>query len=314
MTHAFFKALLFLGAGSVIHGVGGEQDIFKMGGLRKHLPITYWSMLAASLAIAAIPPFSGFFSKEEILWGAYTSAPGGIALWLIGVVTAAITSFYIFRLFFLVFHGENRAASSGHTESAAHGQDVANGHGHEFHESPPLMTWPLMILAVLSVTGGWVGEHFNRFLSPVFQQATLVTAEHTPAGGESTEIIFTVVSVIVSLVGIGLAYLLYVRKPALPDLIAKRFGSLYTLVLRKYYVDEIYQFLIVRPLVVGSRFVLWKGIDVGAIDATVNGAARGAKGFGDRFRRIQSGNIRSYAAWVLMGAVLLIVFMITVES
>jgi NADH-quinone oxidoreductase subunit L len=314
MTHAFFKALLFLGAGSVIHAVGGEQDLGKMGGLRKYLPRTYWSMLAACLAIAAIPPFSGFFSKEEILWGAYTSAHGGIAFWLVGVITAALTSFYIFRLFFLVFHGENRAATAGHTEIGTHGPDPGHQHGHRFHESPPLITWPLMILAVLSVVGGWVGERWDHFLGPVFQQAAATATEHVPAGGESTEIIFTVVSVVVSLMGISLAYLLYVRKPELPDAIAANFRHVHTLLVRKYYVDEIYQFFIVRPLVLGSTYLLWKAIDVGTIDGMVNGAARSTRGFGDRLRRMQSGNIRSYAGWVLLGAVVLIAFMVTVES
>lgn len=313
MTHAFFKALLFLGAGSVIHAVGGEQDIGRMGGLRKHLPRTYWSMLAACLAIAAMPPFSGFFSKEEILWGAYISGRGGFAFWLVGLVTAAITSFYIFRLFFLTFHGENRAVVAGHTKIGARGADADHQHAHGFQESPPLMTWPLMILAVLSLTGGWVAKRFNDFLGPVFQQASVAIA-HLPAGENSTEIIFPVVSVVVSLMGISLAYLLYVRKPELPDALAAQFRHFHTLLVRKYYMDEIYQLLIVRPVVAGSTYLLWRAIDAGTIDGMVNGAAKRTRGFGDSLRRMQSGNIRSYAGWVLLGAVVLIAFMVTAES
>ena len=320
MTHAFFKALLFLGAGSVIHGIGGEQDIWKMGGLRKHLPRTYWSMLAACLAIAAIPPFSGFFSKEEILSGAYANPNGGVFFFLVALVTAGITSFYIFRLFFLVFHGENRSAAA-HQEAAETavptddaGHD-SSSHGTHFHESPALMTWPLMILAVLSLCGGWVGSHWKSFLGPVFERAALSTAEPVIPGGQSTELMLTVVSVAVSLCGIGLAYLFYVRKPGLADAFAERLRWVYSLVEHKYYVDEIYRFLIVKPVVVGSTYVLWKAVDVATVDGIVNGAALRARRMGDRLRRMQSGNIRSYAGWVLAGAVLVIVFMImTVES
>jgi NADH-quinone oxidoreductase subunit L len=310
MTHAFFKALLFLGAGSVIHGIGGEQDIWKMGGLKKHLPRTYWTFLAACIAIAALPPFSGFFSKEEILLGAYTSPSRGLIFFLIALATAGITSFYIFRLFFLVFHGENR--SSGVLHDPAHAQATTGVHAAGFHESPPIMTWPLIVLALLSVGGGWVGERWNHFLGPVFQQASAATEQTTP-GGESTALILTIVSVGVSLLGIGLAYLLYVRQPELAEAMAARFHALHTLVTRKYYVDEIYRFLIVRPLVAGSTHLLWKWIDVGAIDGMVNGTARRTRRFGDRLRKMQSGNIRSYAGWVLAGAIFLIAFMISVE-
>ena len=320
MTHAFLKALLFLGAGSVIHGIGGEQDIWKMGGLRKHLPRTYWSMLAACLAIAAIPPFSGFFSKEEILAGAYANPNGGVFFFLVALVTAGITSFYIFRLFFLVFHGENRAEAAQHdsADASAQAHDAGHdslNHGAHFHKSPALMTWPLMILAVLSLCGGWVGGHWRAFLGPVFERAALSAAEPVIPGGESTELILTIVSVAVSLCGIGLAYLFYVHKPGLADEMAERLRPLYTLVEHKYYVDEIYNLLIVRPLVVGSTYILWKAVDVATVDGMVNGAALRARRMGDRLRRMQSGNIRSYAGWVLAGAIVLIVFMImTVES
>ncbi len=310
MTHAFFKALLFLGAGSVIHGIGGEQDIWKMGGLKKHLPRTYWTFLAGCLAIAALPPFSGFFSKEEILLGAYNTPNGGLIFFLIALVTAGITSFYIFRLFFLVFHGENRSSAPSHDD--AHGHAAGDVHGSGFHESPPIMTWPLIVLALLSVGGGWVGAHWERFLGPVFQQASL-SAERTTPGGESTELMLTVASIGISLLGIGLAYLLYVHKPELPEAIAGHFRALHTLVSQKYYVDEIYRTLIVRPLVACSTFFLWKAIDAGTIDGIVNGAANRTRRFGGRLRKMQSGNIRSYAGWVLAGAIFLIAFMISVE-
>ena len=363
MTHAFFKALLFLGAGSVIHSIGGEQNIWKMGGLRKQLPKTYWSVLAACLAISAIPPFSGFFSKEEILWETYVSPQGGPAFWLLGVVTAGLTSFYIFRLFFLVFHGESRADAgalgpepsrevsapaintweqegghlteadgsdktfvpgdnliAGETPAVAGPQHTAAArHGGAIHESPAIMTWPLMILAILSLVGGWVGirslgDHWNRFIAPAFQLAAAVAVESAVPAGKTTEIIFTIVSLTFSLSGIGLAYLFYVAKPEFPAALAARFRILHTLLLKKYFVDEIYGFLLVRPLVAGSREVLWKALDVGTIDGIVNGSARGARRIGDGLRRLQSGNIRSYAGWLVVGAVALIAFMVAVAS
>jgi len=313
MTHAFFKALLFLGAGSVIHAIGGEQDIWKMGGLRKYMPRTYWSFLSACLAIAAIFPFSGFFSKDAILWETYLSPRGGIYFWLLGIATAGITSFYIFRLFFLVFHGESRAEpppQEEHLHEPGH-------HGGAPHESPPVMTWPLMILGVLSLCGGWIGitslgDHWNHFLGPVFQ--TAAAAEQAAPGRDTTEIIFTIVSLAFSLSGIGIAYLLYIRRPKLPETLAERFRPLHTLLLRKYFVDEIYRFLFVVPLVSGSRELLWKVIDAGTIDGTVNGVAKRARGFGGRLRKMQSGNIRSYAGWVLLGAIFLIAYMVVTSS
>ena len=309
VTHAFFKALLFLGAGSVIHSLGGEQDLRNMGALRRHLPRTYLTMLAACLAIAAIPPFSGFWSKDAILWEAFSSPYGGAIFWLAGVITAGLTSFYMFRLFFLTFHGQPRRQ--------AHGDSTP----HAPHESPAIMTWPLMILAVLSLAGGWIGipalwhgaDHFGRFLAPAFHLA-LPEASHIAEHAASTEILLTGVSFIVSLAGIGLAWLFYVRRPELPSQVAAQLGGLYQLVAHKYYVDEIYNFLLVRPLLVGSSEVLWKGVDQIAIDGTVNLAARRTRRLGDTARRIQSGNIRSYAAWVALGALFLMAFMVMVAS
>lgn len=316
MTHAFFKALLFLGAGSVMHALGGELDIRKMGGLRQHLPRTYWTFLAACLAIAALPPFAGFFSKDQILWEAFTSPYGGIGFWLLGLVTAGITSFYMFRLLLLAFHGEPRwQPTSPH---AARGE-----HSHEsgaIHESPPIMTWPLMILAVLSFVGGWVGipalwgggDHWNRFMAPAFRLAEL-PGEAAVHHAATTEILFTVVSVLVSLVGIGLAYAFYLWRPGLADQAVSRFRPLHTLVLNRYFVDEVYRFLFVRPLVASSTELLWKGVDAWVIDGTIHGAAQLTRRLGNLFRKMQSGNIRSYASWVVIGALLLIAFLVRVS-
>jgi NADH-quinone oxidoreductase subunit L len=313
VTHAFFKALLFLGAGSVIHALGGEQDIRKMGGLRRSLPRTYWTFLAACLALAALWPFAGFFSKDEILWESYASPYGGVAFWLLGLVTAGISSFYIFRLFFLTFHGTARAndsiAEAGTVEHAR-----ASAHP---HESPPIMTGPLIALAALSLGGGWIGSRFlfgetdlwSRFIAPAFQMAALSgepVAEHSTA----TEHLFMALSLLVSLAGIGLAYLLYQVRPALADVLQARFRGAYRVVLNKYFVDEFYRFVFVRPIVVGSSELLWKAMDMAAIDGTIHRAARRTTRVGNTLRRIQSGNIRSYAGWVVLGAILLISFLV----
>ena len=317
MTHAFFKALLFLGAGSVIHALGGEQDLRKMGGLRRHLPKTYWTFLIACLAIAALPPFSGFFSKDQILWEAYASPYGGVFFWAAGVATAGITSFYMFRLFFITFHGERRVAK----EPAALEHPAAHGHAAGgVHESPPVMTWPLILLAVLSLAGGWIGipalfgggDHWNHFLAPVL--GSPLAAEHGAPHEAATELLFTGISLLVSLGGIALAYQFYVRRPSVPAALAERWRGLHQVVLNKYYVDEMYGLVFVRPLVAASTEFLWKVVDVMAIDGIVNGVAERTRGMGDTLRRMQSGHIRSYAGWLLLGAVFLIGYMITATS
>ena len=280
-----------------------------MGGLRQHLPRTYWTFFIACLAIAALPPFSGFFSKDQILWEAYASPSGGLFFWLLGVLTAGITSFYIFRLFFLTFHGQPKTEPA--TSSLAPAAEPAH-HGVP-HESPPIMTWPLMILAGLSLAGGWIGipalwgggDHWNRFLDPAFRWVAL-PSEHIIPHEATTEMIFTLVSVLVSVAGIALAYLLYCRRPELTTAATARLRGLHTLVLNKYYVDEIYRFLFVRPLVVVSRELLWTGMDRVAVDGSFQGLANRTRRLGDRLRRMQSGNIRSYAGWVVFGAILLI--------
>lgn len=300
MTHGFFKGLLFLAAGSVIHAVGGEQDMRQMGGLRTKIPVTFWTMTAATFAIAGFPPFAGFFSKDAILFKAFSSPYGSWVFWATGVFTAFLTSFYMFRLWFLTFFGEYRGEEPhGHVE---------HGHG-GIHESPKIMLVPLVILAVLSVCGGWIGsERFDKFLSPALGSSISAAAEvHTEANSET---LFTSISVAAALLGFLLAWQLYHRRTDLPEKIAHGFNGFYTAVLHKFYVDELYNVLFVRPLIDGSTKLLWHGIDQGVIDATLDNSAEGAQHVSDSLRHMQSGNIRSYAGWVSMGAAVLVAYMI----
>ena len=279
MTHAFFKALLFLGAGSVIHACHGEQDMRHMGGLKKYAPWTCMVLACASLAIAGFPFTSGFFSKDAILTAAYAHAPW---MFWVGVFTAGMTAFYVWRAFWMTFWGEYK------------------GHGHP-HESPWSMLAPLVVLAVLSIAGGFL---FNvpQILSGMFPI-------EEAKGGAISETMLTGISVAFGLAGIGLSYLFYVVNKEIPEKIASALGGVYTLVYNKYYVDEIYDDTIVRPLIQGSESVLWKTADAGFIDGIVNGAGTQSKGIGGILRLLQSGNIRSYATWVVIGAVVVIVAM-----
>ena len=319
MTHAFFKGLLFLAAGSVIHAVGGEQDMRKMGGLRTKIPWTFWSMTAATFAIAGFPPFAGFFSKDAILFKAFTSPYGSWVYWAIGVFTAFLTSFYMFRQWFMTFFGEYRGDAEAHDAHSRAGAPAPHGHG-GIHESPAVMLVPLVILAILSVCGGWIGsERFDNFLSPVFHSTAATQSAETPTapepkGQEPSELIFTGISVAAALLGFLLAWQLYHRNPELPAKIANAFGGFYEAVLHKYYVDEIYAAVFVKPLVVGSTKVLWHGIDQGTIDTTLNSSAEGAREVSDTIRHMQSGNIRSYAAWIAAGAAVVIVYMVWVGA
>jgi NADH-quinone oxidoreductase subunit L len=308
MTHAFFKGLLFLGAGSVIHAVGGEQDMRKMGGLRSYIPVTFLTMLIATLAIAGIPPLAGFWSKDEILWKAYQA---NWVYWFVGVITAFITSFYMFRLLFMTFFGDYRGVQvDDHGRVHAVHSDDHHGHG-EPHESPMVMLAPLIVLAVLSLIGGFVGFHngFEHFLSPVFG-----SGEGAEAAGEAasrtTEFLLMGVSVLVAFLGLIFAWILYVSKPELPQKIADGLGNFYKTVLNKYYVDEFYAKFFVKPLVDGSTSILWQGVDRKVIDDSVNNAADGARHVSDEVRHMQSGNIRSYAGWIAAGAAVLIAYMV----
>jgi NADH-quinone oxidoreductase subunit L len=311
MTHAFFKALLFLAAGSVIHAMGGEQDMNKMGGLSKKIRWTYVTMLTATLAIAGFPPFAGFFSKDSILLSAFQSEYGGrdvgYALYGFGLLTALLTSFYMFRLIFLTFKGKPR-----YDEHKVH-----------VHESPNNMLVPLMILAVLSLVGGWFAapaflpggtDYFAKFLEPVFSPVyrsvglaglkTLVPSGEAEA--HSLELWLAGIAFMTALVGAVVAYWMYIRQPGRADGLAKSLKPAYTTLLNKYYVDELYAAVVVKPLLWISTNVLWKGVDVAGIDGAVNGIAEGAKAIGDGVRHAQSGNTRSYAVWVVVGALIVI--------
>ena len=311
MTHAFFKGLLFLAAGSVIHAVGGEQDMRKMGGLRSYIPWTFLTMGIATLAISGIPPFAGFWSKDEILWKAYQQ---NWIYWLIGAITAFMTSFYMFRLLFMTFFGDYRGMQvddHGHAHathsSDTHGHD-AHGHG-EPHESPWVMLGPLVVLAVLSTVGGLVGigNRFEHFLAPVFGSEF---PQSMTEGPSSTELLLMGVSVLLALAGATLAYILYVSKPYLPQKIADSLGGFYEAVLHKYYVDEIYAAVFVKPLIDGSTSVLWQGVDRKVIDDSINDTADGARHVSDEVRHMQSGNLRSYAGWIAAGAAVVIAYML----
>jgi len=311
MTHAFFKGLLFLAAGSVIHGIGGEQDMRKMGGLRSYIPVTFGTMGIATLAISGIPPFAGFWSKDEILWKAFSSGPAGRVYWLIGLITAFITSFYMFRLIFMTFFSDYRGGHVDEDGQGSHGHD-AHGHG-EPHESPMVMLVPLMILAFLATVGGLVGigDRFEHFLAPVFGSGE-VAAAAGEAASRGTEFLLMGISITVAILGLVLAYVLYISKPYLPQKIADGLNGFYTAVLNKYYVDEIYARLFVKPLVEGSTRILWHGVDQKVIDNTVNDAADGARKVSDEVRHMQSGNLRSYASWIAAASAVMIAYMIWV--
>jgi NADH-quinone oxidoreductase subunit L len=329
MTHAFFKALLFLAAGSVIHALGGEQDMRKMGGLRQRIPITFWTMTMGVFAISGIPPLAGFFSKDEILYRAFTSDnPLGKLLWFVGLVTAGITSFYMFRLWFKTFFGPEHIAeqtdlhdhgAAVYTHSGSHAVMVADheeSHVHGVHESPWIMLFPLVVLAILSVIGGWVGipiafggsDEAEHFLQPIFNEGVVGTI--TNASSHALELTLAAISILTAVLGLYIAYVFYYKKPRTAAALAARWPALYRLVENKFYVDEIYSIFIVTPLLMFSRFVLGGIIDGGVVNGS--GAAAGAttRGLSSLVRRVQSGNIRSYAGWLAIGAAAVLLVMI----
>jgi NADH-quinone oxidoreductase subunit L len=318
MTHAFFKGLLFLGAGSVMHAMSGELDMRRMGGLRKKIPVTFWAFVPATLAIAGIPGFSGFFSKDEILWHAYSSPHGHFLLWLVGAIAAGMTAFYMFRLLFMTFFGQSRAPE----EVVKH-----------IHESPRVMTVPMAVLAVLSIIGGYVGiPHvfwggFNKigeFLAPVVgghgeaagghAAFSLLKAAYAAEGGGATahgagsasmELMLMAISVAIALVGIFIAYVFYIWKPELPGILAEKRRTLYRVLVNKYFVDEIYEFCFIDSLKsLGTG--LWKGFDDVVIDGAVNGVGRLILGWGGILRKIQTGFVQSYAFSMVIGGVILV--------
>jgi NADH-quinone oxidoreductase subunit L len=321
MTHAFFKALLFLAAGSVIHALGGEQDMRKMGGLRQHIPGTFWTMTVATFAIAGIFPLSGFFSKDEILYRAWASHYGSWGFWTVGVFAAFLTAFYMFRLWFLTFFGEYRGESAPEHHPERSGQEH-HVQSHHIHESPKVMLIPLVILAVLSLAGGWIGwpevlgggNHFEHFLAPVFEEHAASASEAAAASpGEAqapSEIALTLAATGSALLGITLAWLMYYKRRDLPGKLRARFAAAYDALEHKYYVDEIYAWMFVKPVVEGSRNVLWRVVDAGAIDGTINETAEAARDVSNAVRRMQSGNIRSYAGWVALGGAAVVAYMV----
>ena len=293
MTHAFFKALLFLGSGSVIHGMHGEQDMRKMGGLKKYMPITYWTFFLATLAIAGIFPFAGFFSKDEILFHSLVS--GHYIFWGIATVAAFITAFYMFRAVFMTFHGEEK---------------FDHHHVHP-HESPSLMTVPLMTLAGLSVVGGLVGfpiiegaNKFKEFLAPSI--TPLVHEVHAPAWFEITMMIF---SMAVAASGIYMAYKFYMKRLDLPEKVVEKIPVVYDLVYHKYYMDEIYDATVVEPLKNGSEF-LWHGVDENVIDGAINGSATTVGWLSNNLRKLETGYVQQYALAILVGVVLVTGYLI----
>jgi NADH-quinone oxidoreductase subunit L len=295
VTHAFFKALLFLGAGAVIHALGGEQDMRKMGSLRATLPTTHWTMLVATLAIAGIFPFAGFWSKDEILAGAVKAGGVNLLWWLVGAVTALLTAFYMFRLFYMTFYGPSRLDP----EVAAH-----------VHEAPAAMGTPLMLLAVLSGIGGlllgWPPEHglLHGLLSPVFAPALHVAGE-APHFAFWPDVMVMLISLALALIGWWLAYRFYIQEPQLPAQWAQRWRAYYTLLVNKYYVDEVYSQGVVRPIY-NAAVTLWNVFDVGVIDRIVNGVANFVRASGEFLSRVQTGYVRTYALWMVIGVLVLL--------
>jgi len=290
-THAFFKSLLFLAAGSVMHALSGELDMRKMGGLRKYLPWTYPTFLIGAIAISGVPFLSGFFSKDAILTHAY--AQGQYFIWALGLAGAILTAFYMFRLIFLTFHGPER---------------LNPGAKHHLHESPKVMTIPLAILAFFSIIAGYIGlpvvlgkkvNLFQNFLEPVIKPAS---ESHLSISMEWTLIL---ISVVVALLGIYIAYVFYLKKPAIPHDIVRRFPGVYKLLYNKYYVDEIYNAVIVNPLVKGSEIV-YDHFDLAVIDGAINGSASATGFFGRLLSTLQTGFVKDYALVFLLGAVIIL--------
>ncbi len=297
MTHAFFKACLFLGSGSVIHALSGEQDMRYMGGLRKHMPYTHITFLVATIAIAGIPGLAGFFSKDEILWWAFGSTRGHWLLWLVAAIAAGMTAFYMFRLVFMTFYGKER---------------LTHHAKHHLHESPLVITLPLMVLAVLSLFGGYVGvpailggaNHIHHFLEPVFGPAS-ETYNLSAHGSHAVEYGLMGISVGIAVVGIALAYIMYLKRPELPGRFVASFQGLHRAVYNKWYVDEIYDALVVVPTKRLGTF-LWKGFDVVVVDGIVNGTGKIVVACSKALRFTQTGYVHNYAMVMVVGAVVIV--------
>jgi NADH-quinone oxidoreductase subunit L len=323
MTHAFFKACLFLGSGAVIHSMhhalhhahshDDPQDMRNMGGLWKKMPMTYGTFLVATIAIAGIPPFAGFFSKDEILWQAFSNPHHGnlnFLLWGFGAVAALLTAFYMFRLVFMTFHGECRI------------NPKCKDH---LHESPMVIVFPLIVLAFLSFVGGWIGipkvigelfggipNKFEHFLAPVFEFSEEFATTHGHAVAQHSAALewgLMGLSVVIAVIGIGIAFVMYVANNTLPAKFTATFPALHRAVFNKWYVDELYDFLFVNPCKAFGNF-LWKGFDVVVIDGIVDGTAKVVMGISGMLKNLQSGYVHNYALSMALGVVVIIAFYI----
>ncbi len=310
-THAFFKALLFLGSGSVILALHHEQDMFRMGGLRKYMPFTWGTMGVATLAIAGIPPFAGFFSKDEILWKSLTGSGGYPILWIIGVFVAGLTAFYMARMMFLTFHGQERFSRKSSDET---GHD--SGH-HEPHEPTLFIKVPLGLLALLSAAAGllglpaWLGDnYFEEFLHPSFVHVMSSGGHHA---SHALEIGLTVLIVALVIISIRIAWYFYLNNPSAKEKLAQVLSPANNVLYNKFYVDEIYNMLIIQPIHWISSRVLWRFTDDAIIDGAVNGTARMMKSFSGQARRIQDGYLRRYVTWIITGVVLVFLYILFVS-
>jgi NADH-quinone oxidoreductase subunit L len=330
-THAFFKALLFLGSGAVIHALHGEQDIRLMGGLKRYLPVTYWTFLIGALAIAGVPFLSGFFSKDEILYETFRE--GHTVLWVIAAVTSLLTATYMFRLVFLTFHGEGPrqpVPAHGHGEEpTAHHVHAAHHAPTHLHDAPPAMAFVLIVLAAGSVLAGFVGiphalgghNALSSWLAPSFEAGTAaggevaagveaVAGESDEGAGAAGEVALErtlmAVSSAIALGGIAIAAVIWLRRREIADRMAETYPRLYRLLLHKYYVDEVYDAAIVEPVLVMSREGLWRRFDVRVVDGAVNGAGALVSGGAAALRRLQTGSVRVYAGSMFIGVVMIL--------
>ncbi len=308
-THAFFKACLFLGSGAVIHALHGEQDIRNMGGLKKALPITFYTFVIASLAIAGFPGLAGFFSKDEILFE--TFAEGHTILWVVGAATSLLTATYMFRLVYLTFFGQRRHDAPAHDSHPSH----HHGSDSHLHDAPPAMAFALILLAIGSVVAGYIGiphalgghNALGAWLEPAFglREAAAGGAEGA-ADHASLEMTLMVISSVIAILGIAIATAIWLRKREAADAMARTFAPIHRLLLNKYYVDELYDATIVQPIKIVSQRGLWRGFDVRVIDGAVNGTGALVSGASAVLRRLQTGSVRAYAGSLFVGVVVVL--------
>ena len=313
-THAFFKALLFLGSGAVIHALAGEQDLRRMGGLKDSLPVTYWTFVIGALAIAGVPGLAGFFSKDEILYRTFAS--GHTLLWVVGLLTSLLTAIYMFRLVFMAFHGPRHELAPTDLSPAPHDAPPQ----HHLHDAPRSMAFALIVLAAGSILAGYLAippvlggaDRLGTFLAPSFlapetqfrivaggEFETLQSAEQLEGG-------LMAISVFAALGGIGIAVYFFLKNREAAARFAERFIGLYTILTNKYYVDEIYDAAAVRPIRIVADQGLWRVVDVRVIDGSVNGVAESVRGWSELLRRLQTGSVRAYAASLFFGVVALL--------